>query len=138
MLTLSYFSDPRWGKFAKCSGDGIDHDITLPATGDVTHSVGQSATMWHWTPGGNHVALASMANASSSLQDWQYAGSVNPSKAENIVWRTSGDTAKSYWTLKSDTSPIPMPDVTPGTVWAADTTYRWAWVTDADALCSRS
>ncbi len=130
MLTLGNdYTDKRWANFSKAGSDALTSDVTL--SGENEYSAGESSTIWLWTPANRYVAVARMANAATSLLGW-----VNAQPKKNLIWnRTTDDTAKAYWTLKSQEDT--MPDQAPGTIWAADTTYRWAKVTDADAIASR-
>lgn len=133
MLTLhkALGTDKRWADFASVSGSAITADIPLNG-GDDEIALGESQVMWGWTPGDHYIAVANIDNAATSLQNWTYS-----KPRGNIVWDRNEGT-KLYWSLYLDDGDTPMPDVTNGTIWAADTTYRWAYVTDADAVCSRS
>lgn len=121
----------RWGEFSMASSDAIAGNISAAVVGSVETTLGEASTMWLWTPGGKYVGIGRMVDPATTLLGW-----VNAQPKKNFVWNNTGGLInKLYWTLKSleDT----MADVPSGTVWAADTTYRWAKVTDADAVCSR-
>lgn len=136
MLTITE-GDPQFlgVPFTKGSGSAVGTDLNLGQGAGATYydrTAGESDTMWIWGPGTRYYTVARMSNAPATLQNYAYAGT-----AKNFIQdRDPGNVNKAYWTLKAATSAV-MPDVANGTVWAGETTYRWAVVTSADAVCSR-
>ena len=66
----------------------------------------------------------------TTLQGYAHAGT-----AKSFLQDRSG-LNKAYWTLKMNGGGAAL-GVVNGTEWSSDTTYRWAVVTDSDALCAR-
>lgn len=133
MFPMEEGTAPLSARFNRGSATALAADVNLGVvTGAIPTdtSAGESDQMWMWTAGGRYVVAAKMADPATTLQNWTYSPTVKNFLQDRDVLN------KAYWTLKEDSAAV-MPNVTSGTVWASDTTYRWAVVTDADLVCSR-
>lgn len=132
-------TDIRYESFGRGSASGVDYDFDLTEAFSVSldHSVGESATAWLWSPGGQTVMACRVADLASDLQDFTYSGDGKVFIQDRAV---AGGTAinKVYFPLMSASlTPGTMPDVGVGSQWHGDTTYRMSVVPSADDLCSR-
>jgi hypothetical protein len=123
--------------FTRGSGSAISSDVELdlqlfPGETPFDTTTGESDQMWMWSTGTNrHVMAAKMADPETTLQGYAYVSSL-----KSFLQDRSG-LNKAYWTLKTN-GEGPAMFVANGTHWESDTTYRWAVVTDANGLCSRT
>lgn len=130
--------DIRYETFRRGSGSDIAADVILDAHDNSRLPLDESDTAWMWSPGGDVVVAARVADVQAALQGFAYAGT-DKVFIEDRSGATNARLNKAYWTLKSDgTSLGSMPDVGSSDTWECSATYRVGIVSDADALCSRA